>query len=222
MMGRKPRLAVDLNMGTNLPEYGPSSSLKYVTDLQRRLTWAHKLAQKQMEKEANKAKKYYDRKVRCSQISPGDLVLVKRMAFKGKHKIQDRWEHNVYEVLESCRGSPLVFRVQREDGEGDVRILHRNLLLPLRTRIPEEEPDPPSPSLYSSSNPVFEPEESLKDEQEVDPVAYADSQSEIEEDEPSVSERPWTRSQGPPPALVGTKALSKCILNSDLVPDPQG
>ena len=65
--------------------------------------------------------------------------------------------------LQLHRGSPLVLRVWREDGEGDVRILHRNLLLPPRTRIPEEEPDPPSPSLYSNSNPVVEPEESLKD-----------------------------------------------------------
>ena len=40
---------------------------------------------------------------RCSQLSPGDLVLVKRVAFKGKHKSQDRLDNNVYEVLESCR-----------------------------------------------------------------------------------------------------------------------
>ena len=70
---------------------------------------------------------------------------------------------NVMTPSQLHRGSLLVFRVRREDGEGDVRILHRNLLLPSRTRIPEEEPDPPSPSLYSSSNPVVEPEESLKD-----------------------------------------------------------
>ena len=31
MMGRKPRLAVDLNLGTNLPEHGPSSSSKYMS-----------------------------------------------------------------------------------------------------------------------------------------------------------------------------------------------
>ena len=37
MMGRKPRLAVDLNLGTNLPEHGPSSSFKYIQDLERRL-----------------------------------------------------------------------------------------------------------------------------------------------------------------------------------------
>ena len=126
-------------MGTNQPEHGPSSSSKYVLDLQRRLNWAHKVARKQMEKEALKAKKYYDRRVRCSQLSTGDLVLVKRMAFKGKHKIQDRWKQDVYEVLGTCRGSPLVFQVQKEDGTGKIRILHRNLLLPLRTKIPEED-----------------------------------------------------------------------------------
>ena len=52
MMGRKPRLAVDLNMGTNLPEHGPSSSYKYIQDLETRLLWSHKLAQKHMEKQA--------------------------------------------------------------------------------------------------------------------------------------------------------------------------
>ena len=90
MMGRKPRLAVNLNMGTNLPEHGPTSSYKYVQDLEKRLLWSHKLVQKQIEKMANKAKKYYDRRVRCSKLEQGDLVLVKKFGFRGKHKIQDR------------------------------------------------------------------------------------------------------------------------------------
>ena len=54
MMGRKPRLAVDLNLGTNLPEYGPSSSSKYVQDLERRLQWSYKLARKHMESKLRK------------------------------------------------------------------------------------------------------------------------------------------------------------------------
>ena len=143
MMGRKPKLAVDLNLGTNLPEHGPSSSSKYVQDLERRLQWSYKLARRHMEKQAEKAKKYYDRKVRCSKLEPGDLVLVKRFGFRGKHKIQDRWENHVYEVLESCHSSPLVFRIRREDGTGNVRVLHRNLLLPFKTRIMDEEVSPP-------------------------------------------------------------------------------
>ena len=210
MMGRKPRLAVDLNMGTNLPEHGPSSSSKYIQDLERRLQWSHKLAQKHMEKQANKAKKYYDRKVRCSKLEPGDLVLVKRFGFKGKHKIQDRWENQIYEVLESCHSSPLVFRVRKEDGTGKIRILHRNLLLPLKTRILEDE----TPQEPENSNQSDEPVESIQDDQEDLPVDEEYSQSPSDDDEPSVSTRPWTRSQGPPPVLVGTKSLSKCSHNS--------
>ena len=145
MMGRKPRLAVDLNMGTNLPEHGPTSSYKYVQDLERRLLWSHKLAQKQMEKMANKAKKYYDRTVKCSKLAPGDLVLVKKFGFRGKHKIQYRWENQVYEVLESCHSSLLVFRIRKEDGTGNIRVVHRNLLLPFRSRILDEDTTPHSP-----------------------------------------------------------------------------
>ena len=217
MIGRKPRLAVDLNLGTNLPEHGPSSSFKYVQDLERRLQWSYKLAQRHMEKQAAKAKKYYDRRVRCSKLEPGDLVLVKKFGFRGKHKIQDRWENHVYEVLESCHSSPLVFRIKREDGEGGIRILHRNLLLPFKSRILDEEL-PPQPTPHkepegdnqagTSEDPAQEDhEDSLEDPQSPTIVPKNGG-------EPSVSTRPWTRSQGPPPALVGTKSLSKCGLNS--------
>ena len=214
MMGRKPKLAVDLNLGTNLPEHGPSSSSKYVQDLERRLQWSYKLARRHMEKQAEKAKKYYDRKVRCSKLEPGDLVLVKRFGFRGKHKIQDRWENHVYEVLESCHSSPLVFRIRREDGTGNVRVLHRNLLLPFKTRIMDEEVLPPHTN-NKDDNQAGTPMDSTKENQEESSDSEQDPDDISEEgDEPSVSTRPWTRSQGPPPALVGTQSLSRCSLNS--------
>ena len=194
MMGRKPRLVVDLNLGTNLPEHCPSSSSRYVQDLERRLQWSYKLAQRHMEKQAAKAKKYYDRRVRCSKLEPGDLVLVKKFGFRGKHKIQDRWENHVYEeVLESCHSSPLVFRIRREDGEGGIRVLHRNLLLPFKTRILDEELTPqstPKEELEDCTqtgtleDPIQEDhEDSSEDEQDPDSVSRNG-------DEPSVSTRP--------------------------------
>ena len=214
MMGRKPRLAVDLNMGTSLLEHGPSSSSKYIQDLERKPQWSHELAQKHMEKQANKAKKYYDRKVRCSKLEPGDLVLVKRFGFKGKHKIQDRWENQIYEVLEFCHSSPLVFRIRKEDGTGKIRILHRNLLLPLRTRILDEESPPPTKELDDSSQ-AGNPVESIQESQEDSLEDEQDSQSVSKNgDDQSMSTRPWTRSQGPPPALLGTQSLSRCSLQS--------
>ena len=217
MMGRKPRLAVDLNLGTNLPEHGPSSSSKYIQDLERRLHWSHKLAQKHMEKQASKAKKYYDRRVRCSKLEPGDLVLVKRFGFRGKHKIQDRWETHVCEVLESCHSSPLVFRVRREDGTGGVKVLHRNHLLPFRTKILDEEPLAPQTQIQpEDDSQAGTPQDSHSRKiKKILLVMMQSPDSSCEDgDDTSVSTRPWTRSQGPPPALTGTQSLSKCCLNA--------
>ena len=194
--------------------HGPSSSSKYIQDLESRLQWSYKLAQRHMEKQADKPKKHYDTRVRCSKLKPGDLVLVKKFGFRGKHKIQDRWENHVYEVLESCYSSPLVFRIRREDGTGNLRVLHRNLLLPLRTRILDEE----LPALHE------EPEDCNQSRALEDPIQEDQKGSSEDEQDPdnvsedsnnqSVSTRPWTRSQGTPPVLVGTQSLSKCSLNT--------
>ena len=193
MMGRKPRLAVDLNLGTNLPELGLSSSSKYIQDLERRSQWSYKLAQEHMKKQAEKAKKYYDRRVRCSKLEPGDLVLVKRSGFRGKHKIQDRWENQVYEVLESCHSSPLVFRLRREDGTGGIWTLHGNHLLPFRTKILEEDTSTPPVELEDSNQTVtlmdtVQEDSGDSSEDETDPVDVSSG------GDKSVSTRPWTRS----------------------------
>ena len=123
----------------------------------------------------------------------------------------------MYEVLESCHSSPLVLRIRKEDGEGGIRILHRNLLLPFKTRILDEE-------LTPQSTPQEEPEDSTQTGTLEDPIQEDQEDSSEDEqdphsvsrngDEPSVSTRPWTRSQGPPPVLLGTQSLSKCCLNS--------
>ena len=127
-----------------------------------------------MEKMANKANKYYERRVICSKLEPGDLVLVKKFGFKGKHKIQDRWENQVYEVLESCHSSPLVFRIQKEDGTGKNRVLHRNLLIPLRSKVLDEDTTPHSPDPVDDSQ-SDEQVESIQEHQEESPEDDIDS-----------------------------------------------
>ena len=61
-----------------------------------------------------------------------DKVLLRHTAFKGKHKIQDHWEHTIYEVIEQPFGKIPVFKIKSMEGE-DIRvnIVHKNLLLPL-------------------------------------------------------------------------------------------
>ena len=57
---------------------------------------------KLLKKEQNK--QHCHCKVRCAQLKVGHKVLLKHTAFKGKHKIQDRWEKTIYEVTEQPLG----------------------------------------------------------------------------------------------------------------------
>ena len=59
-----------------------------------------------------------------------DLVLVKIVAHKARHKIQDKWESEEYIVIEQPIPGTPVYRVIPVTGT-KVRTLHRNLLLPL-------------------------------------------------------------------------------------------
>ena len=68
---------------------------------------------------------------RCAVVSPGDRVLVKVVAFQGKHKIADKWERDPYKIISQPNQDIPVYKLQREDGVGKVRTLHRNLLLPI-------------------------------------------------------------------------------------------
>ena len=55
-------------------------------------------AQAQLTIEACRQKRYYDRKIGAMNLKPGNLVLVKADAWKGKRKIKDRWDEETWEV----------------------------------------------------------------------------------------------------------------------------
>ena len=91
--------------------------------------WNDKTAQHVIEKENQRHKQNYDHKIRCTQLGVGDIVLLMRTAFKGKHKIQDHWEDTVYHVEGQPYASLPVFKIIPVAGEGKVTIVHGNLLL---------------------------------------------------------------------------------------------
>ena len=62
---------------------------KYVATFQDWLRTALQEAQAQSIAEAHQQKQYYDQKIGAMNLKPGDLVLVKTDAFKGKRKIRD-------------------------------------------------------------------------------------------------------------------------------------
>ena len=141
MFGRQPRIPVDEVFNVTFPKTNRSTMKQYVQTLQRCLDWAFEIAKEHIEKEVGRRKLYYDRKVHCMDIIPGDIVLVRQKVFGTQHKIEHRWELPVYKVLEQCGDSPL-YKVQKIGGtEGnDLRVLHRNMLYPF-IGVREEEKD---------------------------------------------------------------------------------
>ena len=80
----------------------------------------------------------YDQRCRGAELEIGDLVLVKQTAWKGRHKIQDKWETEEYQVVGQPTPGVPMYTVKRVAG-GRTRVLHRNLLLPLQGRIRQED-----------------------------------------------------------------------------------
>ena len=131
MFGRYSRLPIDVKFGLHKPNCSDNcSKSRYIQKLRRRLNYAHKKASKYSSEQAQKYKTSYDKSVKGPQLQVNDLVLVKIVAHKARHKIQDKWEFEEYIVLEQPIPGTLVYRVRPVTGT-KVKTLHRNLLLPL-------------------------------------------------------------------------------------------
>ena len=56
--------------------------------------------------------------------------MIRQVAFKGSHKISDKWVKDPYVVVDIPIAGIPVFKVQKESDSSVVKTLHRNLLLP--------------------------------------------------------------------------------------------
>ena len=136
MFGRDPHLPVDLTFG--LSEDNPKEPLtKYVDKLRRRLKASFDLATSAADKARAKQKCHYDIKTRSADLQVEDRFLVKKVAFDGRHKLADKWEEEIYKVVAKPNEDVPVYVVEGEEGKKK-RTLHRNLLLPLGSRLNEE------------------------------------------------------------------------------------
>ena len=138
LFGREPRLPIDVEFGLKRGnQQGPPSKSNYVTQLRRRLRFAHKKAKQVAGRQQARHKGLYDRRCKGAALGIGDLVLVKKTAWKGRHKIQDRWESDEYQVIGQPTPGIPVYEVKCIAG-GKTRVLHCNLLLPLQGRIRQQ------------------------------------------------------------------------------------
>ena len=163
MFGRHPRLPIDVEFGLNKPNCGDNSSKsRYIQKLRTRLNYAFRKASKYSDQQASKYKHSYDKSVKGPQLHENDLVLVKIVAHKGRHKLQDRWEPEEYVVTEQPIAGTPVYKLKPVNGD-NVRTLHRNLLLPLGVKL---EPD------YESDDSILEEDSDEADLWEILPVDF--------------------------------------------------
>lgn len=129
MFGRTPRLPVDLVFNLPLRESKQKSHSQYIKSLKSRLEESFSIASSNATKAADRNKARFDNRVIPSALEPGDRVLVRNVRLRGKHKLSDKWEEEVYVVVHRAGDLP-VYKVKPENSDGPLRTLHRDLLLP--------------------------------------------------------------------------------------------
>ena len=117
-------LPINLEFGVFTPDIAEVATHKYVQKLRHHLEWAYNKARQINEKESLKNKNRYDRNIHCSKLEVRDLVLVRKKAFTGKHKISDCWEVDPYRVLSQPGDGLPVFKVQSCGKDKKERVLH--------------------------------------------------------------------------------------------------
>ncbi|VDI42494.1 Hypothetical predicted protein [Mytilus galloprovincialis] len=178
MFGREPNLPIDIAFGLT-PDTVRQPQSKYIQELRERLVKAYELASKAADRAREKQKTGYDLKARGATLEIGDKVLVKVVAYDGKHKIADRWEDDVYVIIGQPNSDVPVYTVQKENGEGRRRTLHRNLLLPvgnINQRKPEPPPKPVPPPRTRLRQRIEQPSPEPSDYENMDTPVQNDTE----------------------------------------------
>ena len=118
MFGRQPCLPVDVTLGLAPCTIREPNTTKFAQKLRNRNKWAHEKVEAFQAKEAERHKHNLDKKGKAVALEVGGTVLVHVTAFKGRHKMQNRWENREYVVEKWPYPNLPVYVVCPRDREG--------------------------------------------------------------------------------------------------------
>lgn len=130
MFGWHPRLSVDAFLGIDTDSETVGSRQNYAQKLKRRLDFAYKAASAESDRKGKRYKDRYDRGVREATLEVGDRVLMRNVGICGKQKLADKWAKDPYIILSIPNADMPVYKIRKESGQGPIKTVHRNLLLP--------------------------------------------------------------------------------------------
>lgn len=146
MFGRIPRLPVDVMFRQVLHDSVVVDHGTYLKSLMSYLHEAAEIARRHSEKEQRKQANGYNKKVRGTCLDIGDRVLVANKGERGKRKLADKWDPVVYTVVDR---NLQTHTYKLKDEKGNVRIVHRNLMLDI-SFLPVQSPDEEESFLLSA------------------------------------------------------------------------
>ncbi len=159
MFGRVPRLPIDVMFQHVLRDETVVKYSDFVSRLKSDLGEAANIAQKHSSVKQARHARIYNRKVKGLPLTVGDRVLLANRGERGKRKIADKWESNLYEVM-SVRSPINVYQI-RDTETGREKTVHRNLLLPVNFLYKDDGTALPSQShsVDSTSDLPYYPEQ---------------------------------------------------------------
>ena len=137
MFGRHPGISVDLVLG-KVEGQDTTSVDQHVASLRNQLKKAFEVAESATKCTEMGHNKVYDRKVLGAVLEIGDGVLLRNVGLKGTNKLADKWCEEVYVVAGKPNENIPVYEVRLEQGSKKIRVVHRNLLLPLPWTPPDD------------------------------------------------------------------------------------
>nr|XP_043898190.1 uncharacterized protein LOC122779681 [Solea senegalensis] len=110
MFGREARLPVDFLLG-RVQDPVDGTVNDWVREHQTRLHVAFDGVRDRLREAAQRRKENHDQSVRSEPLVVGQSVILKEFGWKGRHKIQDRWNPVVHRVIRAPPGNGAVYTV---------------------------------------------------------------------------------------------------------------